>query len=516
METEKGMGMAGEIELVFPLRGVLKQLDVSKGKAASTPKIWVLLLTGDLGILVELALLVAACSGCCLLHTFLKSGLCLVSDFISTFWSSWRARNPVLGQFVFLESWGFRLSDTESGDLCRADITGGKQSVSTMSTVGMDNSLKDSVPVSITGKVMLVAIIVLFLAVVFVIFLHLYAKWFWRRNGNSLSRRSGFVFAPARGVPASRQGLDASILGSLPVLVYKSEDFKEGLECAVCLCEVSDGEKARLLPKCNHGFHVDCIDMWFQSHSTCPICRTLVASESSASSDSELPVSEMSSAEGQSAESVNFPTNVLFWGTQDQVNTGRTSAEGGPSSSATNEDEGNRKIVIEIPRRLADGSGAASSPSSQRFTEEETKSPVTRLRSLRRLLSREKRLVVPCSPTGGDIEQGFGSKSKELPLPGEGLPIAAIPGAALLMNWEQSSLLEFTSNSSSAVGSYSGVLLSNTPWITNNLWVWGYDNTVNSKRITLMEPLKLHISGPRLLGKCLRLSVWTFSLALSL
>ncbi|XP_068664049.1 RING-H2 finger protein ATL3-like [Aristolochia californica] len=284
-----------------------------------------------------------------------------------------------------------------------------------MSSVNTDNSLKDSVPISVTGTVMLAAIIVLFVAVVFVIFLHFYAKWFWRRNGNSQSRRSGFAFAPSRDGLPSRPGLDASIIRSLPVVVYQSAEFNEGLECAVCLCELSDGEKARLLPKCNHGFHLDCIDMWFQSHSTCPICRNPVASESSDSApgDSELPVSEMSSADGQSAESVNFPTNVLFWGTQDQVNTGRISAEEGTSSSSMNEEEGNIKIVIEIPRRLTEGSAAAaSSPSSHRVTEEETKSPVTRLRSLKRLLSREKRLIVPCSSAGGDIEQGLSGSTQ--------------------------------------------------------------------------------------------------------
>lgn len=29
----------------------------------------------------------------------------------------------------------------------------------------------------------------------------------------------------------------------------------------------------RCLPKCGHGFHVECIDMWLSSHSNCPICR---------------------------------------------------------------------------------------------------------------------------------------------------------------------------------------------------------------------------------------------------
>ncbi|XP_019151043.1 PREDICTED: RING-H2 finger protein ATL51-like [Ipomoea nil] len=44
--------------------------------------------------------------------------------------------------------------------------------------------------------------------------------------------------------------------------------------CAVCLSEFEDGEELRTLPECMHSFHVACIDMWFYSHSNCPVCRT--------------------------------------------------------------------------------------------------------------------------------------------------------------------------------------------------------------------------------------------------
>ncbi|KAB2595156.1 hypothetical protein D8674_030606 [Pyrus ussuriensis x Pyrus communis] len=44
--------------------------------------------------------------------------------------------------------------------------------------------------------------------------------------------------------------------------------------CVVCLQEVIEGQRYRKLPICNHCFHVSCIDTWFLSHSTCPLCRT--------------------------------------------------------------------------------------------------------------------------------------------------------------------------------------------------------------------------------------------------
>uniref|UniRef100_A0A5B7BPM3 RING-type domain-containing protein n=1 Tax=Davidia involucrata TaxID=16924 RepID=A0A5B7BPM3_DAVIN len=69
-------------------------------------------------------------------------------------------------------------------------------------------------------------------------------------------------------------------LGHHDSATAKVEQVKEDddleLECVVCLCQVSRGEIYRLLPNCNHSFHVHCIDSWLQAHSTCPLCRTHV------------------------------------------------------------------------------------------------------------------------------------------------------------------------------------------------------------------------------------------------
>lgn len=82
-------------------------------------------------------------------------------------------------------------------------------------------------------------------------------------------------------VRMSATGLKKSALRKIPVAVYEADGNQESdtstdpsvTECPICLGEFIDGEKVRVLPKCNHRFHVSCIDMWLGSHSSCPNCR---------------------------------------------------------------------------------------------------------------------------------------------------------------------------------------------------------------------------------------------------
>lgn len=69
-------------------------------------------------------------------------------------------------------------------------------------------------------------------------------------------------------------GLDQAFIDALPVFQYREiVGLKEPFDCAVCLCEFSENDKLRLLPTCSHAFHIDCIDTWLLSNSTCPLCR---------------------------------------------------------------------------------------------------------------------------------------------------------------------------------------------------------------------------------------------------
>ncbi|XP_056161981.1 E3 ubiquitin-protein ligase ATL42-like isoform X2 [Syzygium oleosum] len=77
----------------------------------------------------------------------------------------------------------------------------------------------------------------------------------------------------------SRISSRASPLSSAYSLFSSLKGSKKGLECAVCLSKFEDIEILRLLPKCRHAFHIDCIDYWLEKHSSCPLCRHKVSDE---------------------------------------------------------------------------------------------------------------------------------------------------------------------------------------------------------------------------------------------
>lgn len=49
-----------------------------------------------------------------------------------------------------------------------------------------------------------------------------------------------------------------------------------GDSCTICLEKYKASERLRLIRKCNHCFHADCLEQWLQRKNTCPVCRTNV------------------------------------------------------------------------------------------------------------------------------------------------------------------------------------------------------------------------------------------------
>ncbi|KAK0599183.1 hypothetical protein LWI29_003038 [Acer saccharum] len=72
---------------------------------------------------------------------------------------------------------------------------------------------------------------------------------------------------------ASRQQDLEKLLPPPIVFVGSKETFSSCGDCSICLDEYEDGELCRVIPVCNHMFHLKCIGHWLKDHLTCPICR---------------------------------------------------------------------------------------------------------------------------------------------------------------------------------------------------------------------------------------------------
>ncbi|OAY47741.1 RING-H2 finger protein ATL46 [Manihot esculenta] len=136
-------------------------------------------------------------------------------------------------------------------------------------------------------------LVIIILAVIFFVsgILHLLIRLFMKRSHFSPVFHSNRFPESSRSHSLQRQlqqlfrqhdsGLDQACVDALPVFYYKEiMGLKEPFDCAVCLCEFSDKDKLRLLPSCSHAFHIDCIDTWLLSNSTCPLCRGTLLSSS--------------------------------------------------------------------------------------------------------------------------------------------------------------------------------------------------------------------------------------------
>lgn len=169
----------------------------------------------------------------------------------------------------------------------------------------------------VNSKIMVVAVAVLFAVVLFILCLHIYAKWFWRNQGSLAAAGPGTLSWRIRRryrddpnaqnynqafVNLQSMGLEKSVVEALPTFEYKASETNSKLECVVCLEDFEDGEKGRTLPKCGHNFHLDCIDMWLHSHSTCPLCRASVQSP-----DAELMEKAVPPAPSAPASAVVIP-----------------------------------------------------------------------------------------------------------------------------------------------------------------------------------------------------------------
>lgn len=233
----------------------------------------------------------------------------------------------------------------------------------------------------------------------------MYARWYLlrvrrrylHRRRSRRQRASNIVFyVDQHSVPVhtANRGLEVSVLNSLPLFVYSELTHKE-LDCAVCLSEFEEGETGRVLPTCHHSFHIECIDMWFHSHSTCPICRDRVEPVDPTRTRDVLITVDKPVPQAEPVQSVQ---------------------PSGSSSGVTSLADRRKGldlggVKIEVPRRTESVDELRpSSPASYGFM-----SPGNRLQSLKRILSMGKKPVL-ISPSYGIGTSWMGGTESDIEL----------------------------------------------------------------------------------------------------
>lgn len=137
----------------------------------------------------------------------------------------------------------------------------------------------DNDPSGFQFSPLIVALIgILASAFILVCYYTIISKYCRRRGRNSnttMELNHDRDFINHESLQAASSGLDENLIKSIKVCKYKKGDGSvEGTDCPVCLSEFKENESLRLLPKCNHAFHLPCIDTWLKSHSSCPLCRS--------------------------------------------------------------------------------------------------------------------------------------------------------------------------------------------------------------------------------------------------
>ncbi|TKY55180.1 RING-H2 finger protein ATL46 [Spatholobus suberectus] len=150
----------------------------------------------------------------------------------------------------------------------------------------ISNEKEATTPTSLSRISPLILLVIIVLAVIFFVYglVHLVLWFFMKRPTPSSLYNSNRFPESIRTSALQRQlqqlfrlhdsGLDQALIDALPVFHYQDLlGSKEPFDCAVCLCGFSEEDKLRLLPMCTHAFHMNCLDTWLLSNSTCPLCR---------------------------------------------------------------------------------------------------------------------------------------------------------------------------------------------------------------------------------------------------
>ncbi|KMT18174.1 hypothetical protein BVRB_2g023480 [Beta vulgaris subsp. vulgaris] len=134
---------------------------------------------------------------------------------------------------------------------------------------------------------------ILFSIILLVTLLLLYARWYFRfrhaHHAHYPHAQPHTSHAPPN--MAACKGLDPIVMQSMEIILHQKSSVgrEDEMECCICLGVFEDGDKVKVLPKCDHRFHSDCVDRWLSTQSSCPLCRLSLRVDSPSSDSVVLP-----------------------------------------------------------------------------------------------------------------------------------------------------------------------------------------------------------------------------------
>jgi len=73
--------------------------------------------------------------------------------------------------------------------------------------------------------------------------------------------------------PVSR-GASKSEINALPTKKFVKSSNNQETQCVICSSDYEETQSIKMMPKCLHSFHSDCIDKWLGINKICPVCRS--------------------------------------------------------------------------------------------------------------------------------------------------------------------------------------------------------------------------------------------------
>ncbi|PKA48771.1 RING-H2 finger protein ATL7 [Apostasia shenzhenica] len=98
-----------------------------------------------------------------------------------------------------------------------------------------------------------------------------------RRPARYIPNNSTIKLRTIMAVNEILSGVSANLADILEIPIARPEERNADDRCSICLEEFAGGgEELRVLPRCGHFFHRECVDPWFEKSLRCPMCRTSV------------------------------------------------------------------------------------------------------------------------------------------------------------------------------------------------------------------------------------------------